>query len=155
MKPTQALELIQNMVDHSQKWHDGASNRRTSNGNFDKITAITSKLDSLRRNMKKLNEIIHAIHVGIMEMEPDIENMTLNEYIEVGAEKLRQIGEEKVQNGCNVDTSRDTNHESGNLLNFPIFPATNEFSSICEQDVDLEKEGVEVEDDDDGDTYDI
>ncbi|GKA81639.1 hypothetical protein Tco_0788331 [Tanacetum coccineum] len=64
------------------------------------------------------------------------------------------MGKEKVQHGCNVDTYRDTNHESGNLLNSPIFPATNEFSSIFEHDVDLEKEEAEVEDDD-GDTYDI
>ncbi|GJU19031.1 hypothetical protein Tco_1146997 [Tanacetum coccineum] len=49
----------------------------------------------------------------------------------------------------------DTNHESGNILNFPIFPATNEFSSSCEQDVDLEKEEAKVEYDDDGDTYNI
>ncbi|GJR59951.1 hypothetical protein Tco_1502113 [Tanacetum coccineum] len=125
-----------------------------------------------------------------MEMEHDIENMTLNEYLEyeaekeirlrdnlrskvvqqdkndsdfdevlddlfsVGAKNLRRIGQEKVQHGCNVDTSRNTNHESDNLLNFPIFPATNEFSSICEHDVDLEKEEAVV-DDDDGDTYDI
>ncbi|GKC36504.1 hypothetical protein Tco_1048888, partial [Tanacetum coccineum] len=130
----------------------------------------------------------------IMEMDPYIENMTLNEYLEyetekerqlwfftqqpntpntpvdkkdsdfdeilddlfsVGAENLRRMGQEKVRHGCNVDTSKDTNHESGNLLNFPIFLAANEFSSICEQDVDLEKEEAEVEDDDDGDTYDI
>ncbi|GKD10394.1 hypothetical protein Tco_1190079 [Tanacetum coccineum] len=108
-----------------------------------------------------------------MEMEHDIKNMTLNEYLEYEAEKemrlwdnlrskvvqqgaknLRRMGQEKVQHGCNVDTSRNTNHESDNLLNFPIFPATNKFSSICEHDVDLEKEEVVV-DDDDGDTYDI
>nr|GEX01621.1 hypothetical protein [Tanacetum cinerariifolium] len=97
-----------------------------------------------------------------MEMEPDIKNMTFNEYLEyeaeeesVGAKNLRRMGQEKIQHGCIVDTSRDTNHECGNLLNFPIFPATNEFSSICEQDVDLEKEEAGVEDDDNGDTYDI
>ncbi|GJU85958.1 hypothetical protein Tco_1293504, partial [Tanacetum coccineum] len=105
----------------------------------------------------------------IMEMEPDIENMMLNEFLEYEAEKARRLwdnlesksspttrmGQEKVQHGCNVDTSRDTNHESSNLLNFPIFAATNEFSSICKQDVDLETEEAEVEDDDDGDSYDI
>ncbi|GJW57726.1 hypothetical protein Tco_0104457 [Tanacetum coccineum] len=79
----------------------------------------------------------------------------LDDVFKIGAENLRRMGQEKVQNGCDDDTSRDTNHESGNLLNFPIFPATNEFSSICEQDVDLEKEEAQVEDDDDGDTYDI
>ncbi|GKB67525.1 hypothetical protein Tco_0928937 [Tanacetum coccineum] len=65
------------------------------------------------------------------------------------------MGQDKVQHGCNADTSRDTNHESSNSINFSIFPSTNEFSSICEHDVDLEKEEVEVEDDDDGNTYDI
>nr|GEY54957.1 hypothetical protein [Tanacetum cinerariifolium] len=82
-----------------------------------------------------------------MEMKPDIENMMINE---TGAENLRRIGQEKVQNGCDDDTSKDTNHESDNLLNFPIFAATNEFSSICEQDFDLEKEEAQVEDNDDG-----
>ncbi|GJZ10039.1 hypothetical protein Tco_0544798 [Tanacetum coccineum] len=79
----------------------------------------------------------------------------LDDLFSVGAENQRQLGQEKVQHGCNIDTFRDTNHERGNLLNFPIFPATNEFSSTCEQDVDLEKDEAEVEDDDDGDTYDI
>ncbi|GJZ84405.1 hypothetical protein Tco_0649744 [Tanacetum coccineum] len=79
----------------------------------------------------------------------------LDDLFSIGAKNLR-MGREKIQHGCNVDTSRDTNHESGNLLNFPIFPATNEFSSNCEHDVDLEKEEAVVEDDDDdGDTYDI
>ncbi|GKB38694.1 hypothetical protein Tco_0883636 [Tanacetum coccineum] len=78
----------------------------------------------------------------------------LDDLFSIGAKNLR-MWQEKIQHGCNVDTSKDTNHESGNLLNFLIFPATNEFSSNCEQDVDLEKEEAEVEDDDDGDTYDI
>ncbi|GJY11671.1 retrovirus-related pol polyprotein from transposon TNT 1-94 [Tanacetum coccineum] len=43
----------------------------------------------------------------------------------------------------------DSNHESGNLLNFPIFLTTNEFSINCQQDVDLEKEEAKVKDDDD------
>nr|GEV06135.1 hypothetical protein [Tanacetum cinerariifolium] len=125
-----------------------------------------------------------------MEIEPDIENMMLDEYCEyeakkerglwdndrfknsptrffakspntpntyvdkkdsnfdeilddlfiLGAENLSRIGQEKVQNGCDIDTSRDKNHKSGNHLNFPIYFATNEFYSICEQDVDLGKE---------------
>ncbi|GJY63265.1 hypothetical protein Tco_0464725 [Tanacetum coccineum] len=35
------------MVDHSQKWHNGSSNRRTSSGSSDGIVDITRKLDSL------------------------------------------------------------------------------------------------------------
>ncbi|GJZ09957.1 hypothetical protein Tco_0544240 [Tanacetum coccineum] len=116
------------------------------------------------------------MRAGIMEMEHDIENMMLNEYLDyeaekerrswrnvrskisptrIGAENLRRMGQEKVQNGRDDDTSRDKNHKSGNLINFLNFPATNEFFSIYEQDVDLEKEEAQVEDDDYGNIYDI
>ncbi|GKA19647.1 hypothetical protein Tco_0699562 [Tanacetum coccineum] len=76
----------------------------------------------------------------------------LDDLFRIGAENLKRIGQEKVENRCDDDTSMDTNHESGNLLNFPIFPATNEFSCISEHDVDnindLEKEVAQVEDED-------
>ncbi|GKB78705.1 hypothetical protein Tco_0945600, partial [Tanacetum coccineum] len=80
---------------------------------------------------------------------------TLDDLFRIGAENLMRIGQEKIQNGCDDDTSMDTKHKSGNLLKFPIFPATNNFSSVCEQDVNLEKEEAQVEDDDDGNIYDI
>ncbi|GJV68170.1 hypothetical protein Tco_1483679 [Tanacetum coccineum] len=89
---------------------------------------------------------------GIMEMESDIENMTLDEYREYEAKKERRLWDNVRSKNS---PRRNTNHESDNLLKFPIFPATNEISIICEQDVDLEKKEVEVEDDNDGDTYDI
>ncbi|GKC25821.1 hypothetical protein Tco_1027971 [Tanacetum coccineum] len=38
--------------------------RRISSGNLDGIDTITSKLDSLGRDMKKLKENVHAIQVG-------------------------------------------------------------------------------------------
>ncbi|GJU79085.1 hypothetical protein Tco_1276155 [Tanacetum coccineum] len=53
------------MVDHSQKWHDGSTNRNIgSNNNTDGLAAIVSKLDNLGRDMKKLKENVHAIQVG-------------------------------------------------------------------------------------------
>ncbi|GJT80600.1 hypothetical protein Tco_1054942 [Tanacetum coccineum] len=63
MTPAQALTAIQTMADHSQKWHDGSSSRRTDN-NTEGIAAIVSKLDSLGRHIKKLKENVHAIQVG-------------------------------------------------------------------------------------------
>ncbi|GJU74396.1 hypothetical protein Tco_1265801 [Tanacetum coccineum] len=42
--------------------HNGS--KRTSSGSSDEIAAITSKLDSLGRDMKKLKENVHAIQVG-------------------------------------------------------------------------------------------
>nr|GEV57377.1 hypothetical protein [Tanacetum cinerariifolium] len=65
MTPAQALIAIQIMTDHSQKWHDGSSSRNIdSSSNSKGIAAIVSKLDSLGRDMKKLNESVHAIPVG-------------------------------------------------------------------------------------------
>ncbi|GKD37662.1 hypothetical protein Tco_1257869 [Tanacetum coccineum] len=57
----------------------------------------------------------------------------LDELFRVGAECLRRI-EHEVLNMCDEETFGDTNHESGNLLNFPTFPVTNEFASVCIQD---------------------
>ncbi|GJZ49803.1 hypothetical protein Tco_0603993 [Tanacetum coccineum] len=36
----------------------------------------------------------------------------LDDLFKIGAKNLRRIGEEKIQNGCDDDTSIDTNHES-------------------------------------------
>nr|GEU65085.1 hypothetical protein [Tanacetum cinerariifolium] len=52
------------MVGHSHKWNDEASIRKISNDGSDGIAAITNKLDSLGRDMKKLKESVHAIQVG-------------------------------------------------------------------------------------------
>ncbi|GJW33484.1 hypothetical protein Tco_0053516 [Tanacetum coccineum] len=62
MKPARALESIQTLADYSLKWHDGSI--RTSNGRSDGIASITSKLDSLGRDMKKLKKNVYAIQVG-------------------------------------------------------------------------------------------
>ncbi|GKC47109.1 hypothetical protein Tco_1064831, partial [Tanacetum coccineum] len=66
MTPAQAFTVIQTMADHSQKWHDGSSNRNinSSNSSSEGIAAIVSKLDSLSRDMKNLKENVLAIQVG-------------------------------------------------------------------------------------------
>ncbi|GJW08279.1 hypothetical protein Tco_1570702 [Tanacetum coccineum] len=65
MTPVQALTVIHTMADHSQKWHDGSSNRNIeSNSNSKGIAAIVNKLENLGRDMKKLKENVHAIQVG-------------------------------------------------------------------------------------------
>ncbi|GJT72212.1 hypothetical protein Tco_1031498 [Tanacetum coccineum] len=64
MTLARALESIQTMADHSQKWHHRSSNRKTSGGSLDGIVAIPSKMDSLGRDMKKLKENVHDIQVG-------------------------------------------------------------------------------------------
>ncbi|GKE26929.1 hypothetical protein Tco_1442313 [Tanacetum coccineum] len=70
MTPVQALMAIQTMTDHSQKWHDGSSNRNIeSSSNFEGIAAIVNKLENLGRDMKKLKENVHAIQVGCRTCE--------------------------------------------------------------------------------------
>ncbi|GJV78804.1 hypothetical protein Tco_1514674 [Tanacetum coccineum] len=65
MTPAQALTVIQTMTDHSQKWHEGSSNKNIeSSSNSKGIAAIVSKLENLGRDMKKLKENVHAIQVG-------------------------------------------------------------------------------------------
>ncbi|GKF07788.1 hypothetical protein Tco_0042012 [Tanacetum coccineum] len=55
----QALDEIQTIADHSQKWNDGLTSKKVSNGSSDGIATITSKLDSLGRDTKKLKENVH------------------------------------------------------------------------------------------------
>ncbi|GKA80135.1 hypothetical protein Tco_0786731 [Tanacetum coccineum] len=50
------------MAYHSQKWHDWS--RSTSSRSSDGIATITSKLDSLGRDKKKLKENVQVIQVG-------------------------------------------------------------------------------------------
>nr|GEX81291.1 hypothetical protein [Tanacetum cinerariifolium] len=53
------------MAGHSQKWYDETSSRNVSDiSNVDGLAAVASKLDNLRRDMKKLKENFHAIQVG-------------------------------------------------------------------------------------------
>ncbi|GKF26540.1 hypothetical protein Tco_0082434 [Tanacetum coccineum] len=72
----QALITIQTMDDHSQKWHDGTSSKSIgSSSNNDGLAALVSKLDNLRRDMKKLKESVHAIQVGCQICEgPHLDN---------------------------------------------------------------------------------
>ncbi|GJS95844.1 zinc knuckle CX2CX4HX4C containing protein [Tanacetum coccineum] len=65
MTPARALTAIQTMADHSPKWHDGTSSKNIRNSSInDGLAALVNKLDNLGRDMKKLNESVHAIQVG-------------------------------------------------------------------------------------------
>ncbi|GJU88338.1 hypothetical protein Tco_1300761 [Tanacetum coccineum] len=83
----------------------------------------------------KFNSISHNV-----ENEIDFDSMTLADYDlymamqKIGGENLRSMEHEEVPNRCDEETVGDTNHESGNLLNFPTFPVTNEIVSDCIQE---------------------
>ncbi|GKE73744.1 hypothetical protein Tco_1535785 [Tanacetum coccineum] len=58
-----AKVAIQEMVEYSQKCHNGTS-RTTSTKNSDGLAAIQAKLNNLGREIKKVNEKVYAAQVG-------------------------------------------------------------------------------------------
>ncbi|GKA15197.1 hypothetical protein Tco_0694944 [Tanacetum coccineum] len=59
-----AKVAIQEMVEHSKKWHDGTSTRTKSTKNSDGLAAIQAQLNNLRKEIKKVNEKVYAAQVG-------------------------------------------------------------------------------------------
>ncbi|GJT30342.1 putative reverse transcriptase domain-containing protein [Tanacetum coccineum] len=58
-----AKVAIQEMVEYSQKWHNGTSRSRSTE-TFDGLAAIQAQLNNLGREIKKVNEKIYAAQVG-------------------------------------------------------------------------------------------
>ncbi|GJU08496.1 hypothetical protein Tco_1124926 [Tanacetum coccineum] len=86
------------------------------------------------------------MEMGNMEMEPDIENMTMNEYWEYEVVKERQFGD----NDSDFDKLLDDLFRMG-ADNLKRMGQDIVQDSICEQDVDLEED--QEEDGDDGDIF--
>ncbi|GJV66313.1 hypothetical protein Tco_1477141 [Tanacetum coccineum] len=64
MKTTNAKKAIQDMADHSQKWHNGTSTRCRSTKTFNRLAAIQAQLNNLGREKKKVKEKVYAAQVG-------------------------------------------------------------------------------------------
>ncbi|GKE98197.1 DNA-directed DNA polymerase [Tanacetum coccineum] len=58
-----AKVVIQEMVEYSQKWHNGTSRTRSTE-NSDGLAAIQAQLNNLGREIKKVNEKVYATQVG-------------------------------------------------------------------------------------------
>ncbi|GKB80639.1 hypothetical protein Tco_0947534 [Tanacetum coccineum] len=52
------------MAEYSQKWHDGTSSKSRSTKTSDGLAAIQAQLNSLGREIKKVNEKVYAAQVG-------------------------------------------------------------------------------------------
>ncbi|GJX87824.1 putative ribonuclease H-like domain-containing protein [Tanacetum coccineum] len=63
MKAADAKEAIQEMADHSQKWHNRMSTRARSTKTFDGLAAIQAQLNNHVREIKA-NEKVYAAQVG-------------------------------------------------------------------------------------------
>ncbi|GJZ62052.1 hypothetical protein Tco_0618189 [Tanacetum coccineum] len=59
-----AKVAIQEMAKYSQKWHNGKSSKTRSIETSDGLAAIQAQLNSLRREIKKVNEKVYAAQVG-------------------------------------------------------------------------------------------
>ncbi|GKE71546.1 hypothetical protein Tco_1529618 [Tanacetum coccineum] len=64
MKAAEAKKAIQDMADHSQKWHNGTSTRARSTDTPDGLTTIQAQLKNLGKEIKKVNERVYAAQVG-------------------------------------------------------------------------------------------
>nr|GEU36132.1 hypothetical protein [Tanacetum cinerariifolium] len=64
MNAADAKKAIQNMVDHSKKWHNGTSTRSRSSDTSNGLAAIQAQLNNLSREIKKVNERVYAAQVG-------------------------------------------------------------------------------------------
>ncbi|GKE25034.1 retrovirus-related pol polyprotein from transposon TNT 1-94 [Tanacetum coccineum] len=58
-----AKVAIQEMVEYSQKWHNGTSRLRSTETS-DRLAAIQAQLNNLGREIKKVNEKVYAAQVG-------------------------------------------------------------------------------------------
>ncbi|GKA45571.1 hypothetical protein Tco_0738367 [Tanacetum coccineum] len=58
-----AKVAIQEMVEYSQKWHNGTSRSRSTETS-DGLAAIQAQLNNLGREIKKVNEKVYAAQVG-------------------------------------------------------------------------------------------
>ncbi|GKG43218.1 hypothetical protein Tco_0479902, partial [Tanacetum coccineum] len=55
-----AKVAIQEMAEYSQKWHNGTSTKTKSSKTSDGLATIQAQLNSLRREIKKVNEKVYA-----------------------------------------------------------------------------------------------
>ncbi|GKG60885.1 hypothetical protein Tco_0616701, partial [Tanacetum coccineum] len=51
--------VIQEMVEYSQKWHNGTSRSRSTETS-DGLASIQAQLNNLKREIKKVNEKVYA-----------------------------------------------------------------------------------------------
>ncbi|GJZ51567.1 hypothetical protein Tco_0606082 [Tanacetum coccineum] len=61
---TDAKIAIQEMVEYSQKWHNGTSSRTRSTETSYRLAAIQAQLNNLGREIKKVNEKVYAAQFG-------------------------------------------------------------------------------------------
>ncbi|GJV74036.1 hypothetical protein Tco_1494031 [Tanacetum coccineum] len=64
MNAADAKKAIQEMAEHSQKWHNETSTRCRSSNTSDGLDAIQAQLNNLGREIKKVNEKVYAAQVG-------------------------------------------------------------------------------------------
>ncbi|KAI3740492.1 hypothetical protein L2E82_30941 [Cichorium intybus] len=65
--PADGYALIEELAQHSHQWHssrDSSLRKKPSDDQADGLAALNAKLDALGRDMKKVNQTIHAIQVG-------------------------------------------------------------------------------------------
>nr|GEX92453.1 hypothetical protein [Tanacetum cinerariifolium] len=81
MNAADAKKAIQEMANHSQKWHNGTSTMTRGTNTSDGLAALQAQLNNLGRNIKKVNEKVYAAQVesAMGFYQRDNENPTYQE----------------------------------------------------------------------------
>nr|GEV57463.1 hypothetical protein [Tanacetum cinerariifolium] len=73
---TDAKVAIQDMVEYSQKWHNGTSRTRSTKTS-DGLAAIQAQLNNLRREINKVNDKVYVAQVGCEQSKRHEENSNM------------------------------------------------------------------------------
>ncbi|GJZ14520.1 hypothetical protein Tco_0550197 [Tanacetum coccineum] len=109
-----AKKAIQDMVDHSQKWHNGTSTRTRNTDTFDGLAAILAQLNNLGRKIKKLNQSIirfpnRLIDDSYKEMGVLKELMLPQINSKESATNLKRLLKERPRMGYQIKASMNVN----------------------------------------------
>ncbi|GKA76394.1 hypothetical protein Tco_0782855 [Tanacetum coccineum] len=131
MTPAQALTAIQTMADHSQKWHDGTSNRNIEgSSNSEGIAAIVSKLDNLGppgyytridnrppfgEKRPSLEEIMNKHLEESTRRRAKMEEWSSGPIHLVADETVIKEWEDRMERAATTASSLEVEHDSGNI----------------------------------------
>ncbi|GJV85188.1 ribonuclease H-like domain-containing protein [Tanacetum coccineum] len=140
---------IDNMNLEEYKQYELAMSKRKSKVDIGSVTIEEYEL-YMAMQCSKTNEVhdpTHGVTSQLFDQSPhtpnpplDKKDLSLEEILDdlfrIGADNLRRMEQEEVQNVCDDKESRETDQENGDLLNFLVFPFIDIFANVCEQVVE-------------------
>nr|GEV94222.1 hypothetical protein [Tanacetum cinerariifolium] len=86
MKAADAKKAIQDMTDHSQKWHNGTSTRTRTTDTSDELAIIEAQLNNLGREINKVNKRVDNGNSSYQEQRQTMEE-SLSKFMSESAKR--------------------------------------------------------------------